>query len=80
MRLKQNTHKMKTVDYIERSIAKTVTYRVLIIVSNAIIIYLITKRLDITAGFTLFSGIMSTFLYYFHERIWNMIHWGKGKK
>ena len=60
-----------------RSIAKAFTYRFVIIVADSIIVYLLTRRLDLVAGFVVISNIYSTILYFIHERIWNDIHWGK---
>jgi adenylylsulfate kinase len=61
----------------KRSIIKAITFRVLILLSDSIIIFAITHRYDITVGVIFFSNFASTILYYFHERIWNNIHWGK---
>ncbi len=64
---------------ISRSIIKSVTFRLLIILSDAIIIFAITRRYDITVGVIFFSNLSSTLLYFFHERAWNKVHWGKEK-
>ncbi|HEX6977055.1 MAG TPA: DUF2061 domain-containing protein [Patescibacteria group bacterium] len=60
-----------------RSLAKAMTFRGVILISDSIIIYILTKRLDITLGVMLFSNLASTILYFLHERFWNNIHWGK---
>ena len=60
-----------------RSIVKTITYRLLIVITDAIIIYVITKRLDVTVVITGFTNIIRSILYYFHERAWNKISWGR---
>ncbi len=60
-----------------RSIIKTITYRLLIIVSNAIIIYLMTGDISLSASFIGVTSVVSTLLYFIHERMWNGIHWGK---
>lgn len=62
---------------VKRSITKAITFRLLILVSDGIIIYTITHRYDITLGVIFFSNIASTILFFIHERIWNKIHWGK---
>jgi len=48
-----------------------------IIVLDVTAIYLFTGRLDIALGFMLISNIYTSIAYYFHERIWNKIGWGK---
>jgi uncharacterized membrane protein len=60
-----------------RSLVKTITYRLIIIISNAIIIYLMTGNLNLTANFIAVTSVASTLLYFIHERMWNQIHWGK---
>ena len=64
-------------EHLGRSIVKAFTYRVLIMVSQGLITYIITRRLNITLGIMFFSSITSTLLYLFHERLWNNVHWGK---
>lgn len=69
-------------EHASRSVVKAITFRLLILVSDGIIIFAITRRYDLTLGVMIFSNIASTLLYIFHERIWNGVHWGKmhGKK
>jgi uncharacterized membrane protein len=63
-----------------RSIVKSLTYRLTIVVLDITVIYILTGRLDAALGFALISNIYTTVAYYFHERIWNKIGWGKTKK
>mgnify|MGYP001572978986 CR=1 len=70
---------VKFFEHTKRSIAKTITYRILITISTFIVMYFMTGNLSLTLGVTLVSNIVSTFLYFLHERIWNQIHWGKIK-
>jgi uncharacterized membrane protein len=63
----------------KRSIVKTITYRLLIMTSTMVIIFLFTGSLTLTLGVTLLTSIANTLLYYFHERFWNNIYWGKKK-
>jgi adenylylsulfate kinase len=65
---------------IYRSITKAVTFRVLIIILDFIVIYLFTKRLDLTLGVIIVSNFSSTIAYFAHERVWNRVHWGKDHK
>ncbi len=68
---------MSSSEKVRRSLVKSVTFRVLVIVSDSIIIYAITRRVDMTVGVIIFSNILSTILYFIHERAWAKIHWGK---
>jgi uncharacterized membrane protein len=63
-----------------RSIVKSLTYRLMIVVLDITVIYILTGRLDAALGFALVSNIYTTVAYYFHERIWNRIGWGKTTK
>lgn len=65
---------------IQRSIVKAITFRSVILCSDAVIILAITHRYDFALGVIVFSNLASTFLYFIHERIWHGIKWGKEKK
>lgn len=67
-------------ELVKRSLVKSITFRVLVIMSDLIIIYLLTKRLTITLAIILFSNLSATIIYFVHERAWNKIHWGKVRK
>jgi len=62
-----------------RSLAKAVTYRVLILILDFSVIYLLTGKLETALGFMFISNIYTTVAYYLHERIWNRTDWGKKK-
>ena len=49
----------------------------MIVTLDITVIYILTRRLDAALGFALISNIYTTVAYYFHERIWNRIGWGK---
>lgn len=66
-------------EHSSRSLIKTAVYRLLILVSSAIVGYLITHEYRTAAKFTLYTNIVSTVIYYAHERAWNHVHWGKRK-
>ncbi|MGY4540095.1 putative membrane protein [Mucilaginibacter sp. UYNi724] len=62
---------------LKRSIAKTISYRVIVVVLDFIAVYLFTGKLKTALGFTIVSNIYTTIIYFFHERIWDKIKWGK---
>ena len=62
-----------------RSITKSITFRIIVIVSDLVVIYLVTKRVSTTIVLTVFTNIASTLLYFLHERVWNGVTWGKRK-
>ena len=55
---------------------KAITYRIVIIVLDFSVIYLLTGRTDVAIGFMVISNIYTTAAYFVHERIWNKIKWG----
>jgi len=61
----------------KRSFVKAMTFRGVIIIADSIIGWFLTHRIDLTAGFVIFTNIASTIIYYIHERIWSQIGWGK---
>ena len=60
-----------------RSVVKSLTFRVLVVIADLIVIYLITRRIDTTLTVTIFTNLASTALYFLHERVWNKIQWGR---
>jgi adenylylsulfate kinase len=60
-----------------RSIAKAVSYRVVSIVIDLTLVFALTKKVELTLGIVLLSNTASIFVYYFHERAWNVVHLGR---
>ena len=60
-----------------RSVAKAVSYRIVIVIADYIAVYLFTGRSDLALGFVVISNIYTTVFYFLHERIWDRISWGK---
>jgi len=64
----------------ERSLAKAATYRVIILILDFVFVFLLTGRYEIALAFMVASNTYSTIIYYFHERLWNRVHWGKSRQ
>lgn len=60
-----------------RSVAKAVSWRVIGTLDTLLISYLLTGKVAIAASIASIDFITKMFLYFFHERIWNKINWGK---
>ena len=54
---------------LRRSIVKTISYRVAILVLDFTVIYLFTGQIKVAVGFMIVSNIITTICYSFHERI-----------
>jgi len=61
----------------KRSLVKTIIYRVIIIIADFIFLYLITKQLTIAIGFMVISNLYTAISYYFYERAWDHVRWGR---
>jgi uncharacterized membrane protein len=61
----------------KRSLAKSLTWRVIAVVSTFIIGYAMTGSLTFAASLTVVSNVINFVLYYLHERIWLKVNWGK---
>jgi adenylylsulfate kinase len=62
---------------LRRSIVKTISYRAAILILDFTFIYLFTGQIKVALGFMIVSNIYTTLGYFFHERIWDKIKWGK---
>lgn len=60
-----------------RSVFKTVSYRVVILILDFSSIYIFTGKMNVAFDFMIVSNIYTTLIYFFHERIWDKIKWGK---
>jgi len=61
----------------KRSIAKTITWRLIAITITYTIVYIITKDLIRSTLITIFADSIKTVAYFLHERGWKKIKWGK---
>jgi len=61
----------------KRSIVKSIVWRIICIVVSILTSYVLTARWDIAVAIGSIYNIITMILYYFHERLWNSIKWGK---
>jgi uncharacterized membrane protein len=60
-----------------RSLLKSISYRILSLTVDSIAAYFFTRDVALSAGIVIFVNTYSTLLYYFHERVWANIPWGR---
>lgn len=60
----------------KRSAVKAATYRIVIVILDFAVVYLLTGKASVAFGFMIISNIYTTAAYFLHERIWARIHWG----
>lgn len=69
--------KTKFQERIPRSLAKVITWRILVTVTNTVGGYLASGSWVIGLGVAGFALVVNSILYFFHERVWNRSDWGK---
>jgi len=62
---------------VSRTLVKTLSYRVFILILDFSTIYIFTGQAKIAFGFMIVSNIYTTIGYFVHERIWDGVKWGK---
>jgi uncharacterized membrane protein len=60
-----------------RSIVKSFSYRVFGTLSSFAVAYAITGKGSLSALIAFWETIVKVAIYYWHERIWNKVHWGR---
>ncbi|WP_420398761.1 DUF2061 domain-containing protein [Flagellimonas sp.] len=61
----------------KRSIVKSISWRIVGTLDTIIISWIITGTLTLAFSIGLVELVTKMVLYFFHERIWNTISWGK---
>jgi len=59
-----------------RTIAKTITWRFIAFIATLIVLYLYSKDWNMSLRYSLVIQIIKLFLYYVHERMWNLSNFG----
>jgi len=62
-----------------RSIAKAVSYRVLGSTVTGLIVFILTRKISLSAGASALDVVFKLVAYFVHERIWNYIGYGRPK-
>ncbi|MBF8150194.1 DUF2061 domain-containing protein [Winogradskyella sp. F6397] len=62
---------------IKRSIVKTISWRIVGTIATVTISYLLTGTLALAFSIGGIELVSKMVLYFFHERTWNSIKWGK---
>jgi uncharacterized membrane protein len=60
-----------------RSLAKALTWRTTGTIDTFLISFLITKQPLVAGAIASTEVVTKIFLYYFHERVWNRVKWGR---
>ncbi len=60
-----------------RSIAKAFSWRVIGTLDTLVISYFLTGKISLAASIASIDFLTKMVLYFFHERLWNLVKWGK---
>ncbi|RKR07751.1 putative membrane protein [Maribacter vaceletii] len=60
-----------------RSVAKALSWRVIGTLDTLVVSYILTGEMAVAASIASVDFLTKMVLYFFHERIWNGIKWGK---
>ena len=61
----------------KRSIVKSISWRIIGTMDTILISYLVTGTLTVAFSIGTVELFTKMILYFFHERLWNTINWGK---
>jgi uncharacterized membrane protein len=61
----------------KRSLAKSLTWRVIAVISTLFIGYAMTGSWAFALSLTVVSNVINFVLYYIHERVWLGVRWGR---
>ncbi|ASO03858.1 putative membrane protein [Arenibacter algicola] len=67
----------KTSENPKRSIAKSISWRIIGTLDTILISWIVTGTLSVAFSIGVVELFTKMLLYFFHERIWNKINWGK---
>ena len=74
---KTSFEKDKTSEKPIRSIVKSLSWRIIGTLDTILISWLVTGALTVAFSIGAIELITKMVLYFFHERVWNSIKWGK---
>ena len=63
----------------KRSLVKSIIWRIICIAVSIITAYFLTFKIDLSVAIGTTYNAITMILYYFHERFWNKLEWGKQK-
>lgn len=63
-----------------RTLLKTLSWRTIATITTMVIVYLYTREMALSFGVGAFEVTSKLALYYFHERMWQRISWGRSAK
>lgn len=69
--------KVKSSENATRSIVKAISWRMVGTIDTIVISFFITGEIKMALSIGMVEVITKMVLYFFHERVWNLVKWGK---
>jgi len=63
-----------------RSFAKAVSWRMIATLTTIILVYIFSKNLELGTVVGITELVSKTVIYYVHERVWNLLNFGREVK
>ncbi len=63
-----------------RSMAKAISWRIVATLTTILLVFIYTGDLAISGSVGVLEFVLKTIIYYVHERIWNLLGFGRVQK
>jgi adenylylsulfate kinase len=63
-----------------RSVLKAVSWRIIATLTTTLLVFLFTGDFVISVGVGGSEFLLKIFIYYVHERVWNLFHFGREQR
>ena len=63
-----------------RSLLKAISWRIVATLTTTLLVFIFTGDLVISSGVGVSEFLLKIFIYYVHERVWNLFHFGRKQK
>ena len=60
-----------------RSLYKTLSWRILATSTTILLVFMLTKSFTLSLSVGSLEAVTKTVVYYIHERMWNMVNFGR---
>ena len=70
-------HTHRTKEIWQRSVSKTISYGLLILLLDIIFMYMLSDQMKFAFGYLAVSNFYIAAAYFLHERFWDKVTWGK---
>jgi adenylylsulfate kinase len=62
-----------------RSVMKAMSWRIVATLTTVLLVFIFTRSLEVSFGVGLLEFLFKIVVYYLHERVWNIVQYGRKK-